>query len=40
MLLPKQQGGTTVLPNAGTSSDEGKIMKRWRKIAGLDDSDE
>ncbi len=36
----KQQGGTTGLPNAGTSSDEGKTMKRWRKLAGLDDSDE
>ncbi|MBQ3301914.1 MAG: hypothetical protein IJH04_07220 [Eggerthellaceae bacterium] len=37
---PKQQSGTTGLPNAGTSSDEGKTMKRWRKLAGLDDSDE
>ena len=36
----KQQSGTTGLPNAGTSSDEGKTMRRWRKIAGLDDSDE
>ena len=35
-----QQGGRTGLPNAGTSSDEGKTMKRWRKIAGLDDNDE
>ena len=35
-----QPGGKTGLPNAGTSSDEGKTMKRWRKIAGLDDSDE
>lgn len=35
-----QQGGRTGLPNAGTSSDEGKTMKRWRKLAGLDDSDE
>ena len=35
-----QQGGKTGLPNAGTSSDEGKTMKRWRKIAGLDDTDE
>lgn len=34
-----QQGGKTGLPNAGTSSDEGKTMKRWRKIAGLDDAD-
>ena len=36
----KPQGGTTGLPNAGTSSDEGKTMKRWRKLAGLEDSDE
>lgn len=33
----KPQGGTTGLPNAGTSSDEGKTMKRWRRLAGLDD---
>ena len=36
----KPQGVTTGLPNAGTSSDEGKTMKRWRKIAGLDDNDD
>ena len=35
-----QQGGKTGLPNAGTSSDEGKTMKRWRKLAGLDDSND
>ena len=35
-----QQGGKTGLPNAGTSSDEGKTLKRWRKLAGLDDSEE
>lgn len=35
----KPQGGRTGLPNAGTSSDEGKTLKRWRKLAGLDDSD-
>ena len=34
-----QQGGKTGLPNAGTSSDEGKTMKRWRKLASLDDTD-
>ena len=34
-----QPGGKTGLPNAGTSSDEGKTMKRWRKLAGLDDAD-
>ena len=36
----KPQGGKTGLPNAGTSSDEGKTMKRWRKLAGLDDSND
>lgn len=35
----KAQGGTTGLPNAGTSTDSGKTLKRWRKLAGLDDSD-
>lgn len=37
--LVTQPGGKTGLPNAGTSSDEGKTMKRWRKLAGLDDTD-
>ena len=36
----KPQGGRTGLPNAGTSSDDGKTMRRWRKLAGLDDTDE
>ena len=36
----KPQGGKTGLPNAGTSSDEGKTMKRWRRLAGLDDSND
>lgn len=35
-----QTGGKMGLSNAGVSSDEGKTMKRWRKIVGLDDSDE
>lgn len=35
-----QLGGKTGLPNAGTSTDEGKTMKRWRKLAGLDDNDD
>lgn len=34
----KQQSGKTSLPNAGTSADAGKTMKRWRRLAGLDDS--
>lgn len=33
----KQQGGKTGLPNAGTSTDAGKTMRRWRRLAGLDD---
>lgn len=36
----KPQGGRTGLPNAGTSSDEGRTMKRWRRLAGLDDTEE
>lgn len=36
----RAQDGRTGLPNAGTSSDEGKTMRRRRKLAGLDDSDE
>ncbi|SDC10801.1 hypothetical protein SAMN04487824_10392 [Parafannyhessea umbonata] len=27
-------------PNAGTASDAGCVMKRWRRIAGLEDSKE
>lgn len=34
------QGGRIGLPNAGTSSDEGKTMRCCRTLAGLDDSDE
>lgn len=37
---PQRQAGKTGLPNAGASADEGKTMKRWRKLAGLDDPDE
>ena len=37
---PQRQAGKTGLPNAGTSADEGKTMRRWRRLAGLDDSDE
>jgi len=36
----KQQGGKTGLPNAGTSTDAGKTMKRWRRLASLDDSND
>lgn len=35
----KQLGGRTGLPNAGTSTDAGKTMRRWRRLAGLDDAD-
>ena len=36
----KQRGGKTGLPNAGTSTDAGKTVRRWRKLAGLDDSND
>lgn len=36
----KPQGGKTGLPNAGTSTDAGKTMRRWRRLAGLDDSND
>ena len=36
----KQQGAKTGLPNAGASTDAGKTMRRWRKLAGLDDSND
>ena len=36
----RAQGGRIGLPNAGTSSDEGKTMRCCRTLAGLDDSDE
>ncbi len=36
----KQQGGKTGLPYAGTSTDAGKTMGRWRRLAGLDDSND
>jgi len=32
-----KQAGATGLPNAGAASDEGKTMKHWREIAGLDE---
>lgn len=31
--------GATGLPNAGAATDAGATLKRWRKIAGLDDGD-
>lgn len=31
--------GATGLPNAGAASDAGATLKRWRKIAGLDDGE-
>ena len=35
-----QPGGKTGLPNAGASTDAGKAMRRWRRLAGLDDSND
>lgn len=37
--IPKQ-AEKTGLPNAGTASDEGKTMKRWREIAGIADEEQ
>ncbi len=37
---PQIQTGKTGLPNAGTSTDAGKTMRRWRRLAGLDDSND
>ena len=34
------QAGATGLPNAGAATDEGAQMRRWRKIAGIDDGEE
>lgn len=34
------QAGATGLPNAGAATDEGAQMRRWRKIAGIDDEEE
>lgn len=32
-----EQTGTTGLPNTGAATDEGAQMRRWRKIAGIED---
>ena len=37
---PAKQSGKTGLANAGAATDERKEVKHWRKIAGLDDTDE
>lgn len=34
------QAGATGLPNAGAATDEGAQMKRWRKIAGIENKEE
>lgn len=34
------QSGATGLPNAGTATDKGAQMRRWRKIAGIEDDKE
>ena len=34
------QAGATGLPSAGAATDEGAQMRRWRKIAGIDDEEE
>ncbi len=35
-----RSGGKTGLPNAGTSSDDGKIKRHRHRFAGLDDSND
>ena len=32
--------GATGLPNAGAASDKGRTLRRWEKLAGLDQDDE
>lgn len=32
--------GATGLPNAGAASDSGRTLRRWRRIAGLEDTEE
>ena len=34
------QAGATGLPNAGAATDEGAQMRRWRRIAGINDEEE
>lgn len=34
------QSGATGLPNAGAATDEGAQMRRWRRIAGIEDKGE
>ena len=36
---PAKSAGATGLPNAGAATDAGATLKRWRRIAGLDDRD-
>lgn len=36
----RRQSGRTGLPNAGTSTDAGKTMWRWRRLASLGDSND
>ena len=37
---PKKQTGKTGLSNAGAAAESGKALKRWRRLAGLDDSED
>ena len=37
---PPKPSGRTGLPNAGAATDEGATMKRWRRIAGIEDDKE
>ncbi len=37
---PQRRTGKTRLPSAGAAADEGKLMKRWGKFAGLNEGNE
>lgn len=36
----KPKGGRTGLPSAGASGDEGRLVRHWRRLAGLEDDNE
>lgn len=36
----KQNGGITGLPSTGAAGDDGRLVRRWRRLAGLDDDNE
>lgn len=36
----KPKGGRTGLPNTGASGNEGRLVRHWRRLAGLEDGNE